>query len=128
MNLVQVTLELPEFLVDAIDIDNDKLEEYVRHTLAVGLYREGKLSLGKAKEVAGLSNKCEMIRLLDSRGVAIRYTADDAQEDLGTLDQFFPARSKDIEKNKRLKKFFGLCGKVELDSDEVEKLRNKSKI
>lgn len=89
MNQIQLTVALPEFLVDAIDIDKNKLEEYVRHTLAVDLYREGKLSLGKAKELAGLSNKWEMIRLLDSRGVAIRYTADDAQEDLDNLDQFF---------------------------------------
>ena len=89
MNQVQLTLELPEFLVDTIDIDKNKLEEYVRHTLAVDLYREGKLSLGKARELAGFSNKWEMIRLLDSRGVSIRYTADDAQEDLDTLGQFF---------------------------------------
>lgn len=34
----------------------------------------------------------------------------------------------DIDKKKRLKKFFALCGKVELDSDEVENLRNKSMI
>jgi predicted HTH domain antitoxin len=90
MSRIQLTLELPEFLVDTIDIDKNKLEEYVRHTLAVDLYREGKLSLGKAKELAGFSNKWEMIRLLDSRGVSIRYTADDAHEDLDTLKQFFP--------------------------------------
>ncbi len=35
---------------------------------------------------------------------------------------------KDIDKKKKLKKFFALCGKLELDQDEVDNLRNQSMI
>ena len=42
----------------------------------VELYREGKLSLGKAAEVAGVRNKWEMLMLLNEKGVAIDYTAE----------------------------------------------------
>ena len=80
-------LAVPEFLVNAIEVSKNELGSYIRQTLAVELYRERKLSLGKAKELAGLSNKWEMIRLLDSRGVAFNYTAADASADLETLDK-----------------------------------------
>jgi predicted HTH domain antitoxin len=87
MNQVEVKLEVPDFLVSTIDISKDKLEGYIRQTLAVELYREGKLSLGKAKELAGLANKWEMIQLLNSRGVSLDYSAEDAAADLETLDE-----------------------------------------
>lgn len=84
MNQVTLKIEVPDFLVNLAEKKN-KLEEYVRQTLAVALYRERKLSLGKAKELAQLSNKWEMIRLLNSRGVPLEYLADDAEADLETL-------------------------------------------
>lgn len=74
MSQVEIKLEVPEFLVGTVDIDKNKLGEYIRQTLAVELYREGKLSLGKAKELAGLENKWEMIQLLSSRGVPLDYS------------------------------------------------------
>jgi predicted HTH domain antitoxin len=80
-------MEVPDFLVNIADINKNKLEEYIRHTLAVELYREGKLSLGKAKELARLSNKWEMIQLLNSRGVPVDYLADDAEADLEILNK-----------------------------------------
>ena len=87
MNQVEVKLEVPDFLVSTIDISKDKLGGYIRQTLAVELYREGKLSLGKAKELAGVANKWEMIQLLNSRGVSLEYSAEDAAADLETLDE-----------------------------------------
>jgi predicted HTH domain antitoxin len=87
MNQLEVKLEVPDFLVSTIDISKDKLEDYIRQTLAVELYREGKLSLGKARELAGLSNKWEMIQLLNSRGGSLDYSAYDAECDLETLEK-----------------------------------------
>ncbi len=51
------------------------------------LYREGKLSLGKAAELAGAKSKWEMLLLLSVRGVPLDYTADDAEKDLQTLEE-----------------------------------------
>lgn len=56
-----------------------------KRSLAVELYREGKLSLGKAAELAGFQNKWEMLMLLAEKGVTIDYTAEDARKDLKTL-------------------------------------------
>jgi predicted HTH domain antitoxin len=84
---------------EARKIDLDKLERDVEEegnriarerqkkgTLAVELYREGKLSLGKAAELAGTKSKWEMLMLLSVRGIPLDYTADDAEKDLKTLE------------------------------------------
>jgi predicted HTH domain antitoxin len=60
-------------------------EKYRTRSLAVDLYREGRLSLGKAAELAGTKSKWEMLMLLSERGVPLDYTADDAEKDLQTL-------------------------------------------
>jgi AbrB family looped-hinge helix DNA binding protein len=60
-------------------------EKYKMRYLAVDLYREGSLSLGKAAELAGTKSKWEMLMLLSERGVPLDYTADDAKKDLQTL-------------------------------------------
>jgi predicted HTH domain antitoxin len=84
---------------EARKIDLDKLERDVdeegnriaqerlkKGTLAVEIHREGKLSLGKAAELAGTKSKWEMLMLLSVRGVPLDYTVDDAEKDLRTLE------------------------------------------
>lgn len=80
-----VTIDIPDTI--AAKFKKQDLPEYVKKTLAVELYREGVLSLGKAAELAGVSNKWEMISLLNERNVPLNYTAEDAEEDLKTLKE-----------------------------------------
>jgi predicted HTH domain antitoxin len=83
---------------EARNVDLDKLETDVeeegnriagemvkKRYSAVELYREGRLSLGKAAELAGARSKWEMLLLLSERGVPLDYTADDAGKNLQTL-------------------------------------------
>jgi predicted HTH domain antitoxin len=58
---------------------------FIKKILAVELYREGKLSLGKATELAGFNSKWQMLKLLDSKCVALRYSVEDVEEDLKVL-------------------------------------------
>jgi predicted HTH domain antitoxin len=85
----QVTLKLPvpNSILLALKIPKEQWTEYLRQSLAVEFYREGKLSLGKAKEFAGLPNKWDMVRLLNERGVDLSYSAVDSQADLETLNK-----------------------------------------
>jgi len=69
-------------------IRRSDLDQFLRRTLAVALYREGRLSLGKAAELAGVRNKWEMILLLDEKGVPPDYDAEDAEADLRTLRSY----------------------------------------
>lgn len=78
------TITLPESVLQAIRV----LDRFIRRILAVELYREGRLSPGKAAEVAGARNKWEMVMLLDEKGVALDYSAEDAEQDLNTLKNY----------------------------------------
>jgi len=85
MNTTALNLEV----LLSLKIPKQQWDKYLRQTLAVELYREEKLSLGKAKELAGLSTKWEMIQLLNERKVELNYSMDDWQSDLETLNELF---------------------------------------
>lgn len=82
-----VTIDIPDSLAATVTVEQRELPGFIKKTLAVELYREGKLSLGKAAELAGVSNKWEMVILLNERNVPLRYTAEDAENDLKTLKE-----------------------------------------
>ncbi len=87
MGQTVLNIEVPESAFESLKIPKEQWPEFFRHTLAVALYREGRISLGKAKELAGLENKWEMIQLLNERGVDLNYTSWDAGDDLETLNR-----------------------------------------
>lgn len=90
MTQTVLNIEVPDSALRTLKIPENQWAEFIRHTVAVGLYREGRISLGKAKELAGLENKWEMIQLLNERGVDFHYTAKDAQEDMENLNRALP--------------------------------------
>jgi predicted HTH domain antitoxin len=87
MSQTILNIEIPDSALQSLKIPKDQWPDFFRKTVAVALYREGRISLGKAKELAGLDNKWEMIQLLNERGVDFNYTARDAKEDLETLNR-----------------------------------------
>lgn len=58
--------------------------KFLKKVIAVELYREGFISMGKAAEIAGLS-RSEMMDLLNERRVPISYTVEDLKEDMEIL-------------------------------------------
>jgi predicted HTH domain antitoxin len=82
-----VTIDIPDSLAAAVRVSQRELPGFIKKALAVELYREGKLSLGKAAELAGASNKWEMVTLLNERNVPLLYTGEDAENDLKTLQE-----------------------------------------
>lgn len=85
--MVLAEIDMPGSILALIKVDRDQLGLYIKRSLAVELYREGKLSLGKAAELAGVKSKWEMLMLLSERGVPLDYTAEDAKDDLRTLKE-----------------------------------------
>ncbi|ODS40313.1 hypothetical protein BEH94_06740 [Candidatus Altiarchaeales archaeon WOR_SM1_SCG] len=83
MATASATIQLPESFFPVMKTKN--ANKFVRETLAVDMYREGKISPGKAKELAGARNKWEMLLILDRKGIPINYSAEDAEKDVKTL-------------------------------------------
>ncbi|PXF57069.1 MAG: hypothetical protein C4B59_15895 [Candidatus Methanogaster sp.] len=79
------TIDPPSSFLTATKVKEDEIDIFIRQLLAVGLCREGTLSLGKAAEVAIVRNKWEMLLPLNEKGIPIDNTAKDAKRDLETL-------------------------------------------
>jgi predicted HTH domain antitoxin len=85
--MVLAEVDMPGSILALIKVDRDQLGPFIKRSLAVELYREGKLSLGKAAELAGAKSKWVMLMLLNERGVPIDYTSEDAKDDIQTLKE-----------------------------------------
>ena len=75
-----VAIEIPQEVLHAVRMTPDE----VKRELAVLLFQRGKLSFGKARELAGMT-VWAFQQLLGSKGIAIHYDVADYEEDLATL-------------------------------------------
>jgi predicted HTH domain antitoxin len=75
-------LEVPQDILDSARLTVSELKV----DIAVYLYAQGRLSIGKARELAGMS-LWEFRHLLTSRHVSPHYDVADLEEDVATLRQ-----------------------------------------
>jgi len=83
-NMTAISVDFPRDLVHILKIRDKELPKVLKEMIAVELYKEGLVSLGKAAEIAGVS-KWEMFEILASKKVPLKYGVDDLKEDLKTL-------------------------------------------
>jgi predicted HTH domain antitoxin len=76
----KVSLEIPREVIHATKMSAEEL----RRELAIHLFQQGKLSFGKAKEMAGMTF-WEFQQLLGARGILVHYGLEDYEEDLDAL-------------------------------------------
>lgn len=78
--MTTVTLELPSDVLLATRLTKSELKV----ELAIHLFDQGKLSLGKARELADM-DIWQFMQLLGARGIRVHYDVDEYDEDLETL-------------------------------------------
>ena len=77
-----ISIEIPREVVHATRMTPQEL----RQELAVYLFQQGKLSFGKAREMAGMT-VWAFQQLLGSRGIPVHYEVEDYEADLTTLKE-----------------------------------------
>jgi predicted HTH domain antitoxin len=77
---VNKVLEIPQDILDTARLTLDELKV----EMAVHLYAEGRLSIGKARELAGMP-LWTFRQLLASRRISPHYDVEDLEEDVATL-------------------------------------------
>ena len=82
----EITVKVPRDLVRILKVRDEEVPKLVKLYLAIELYREGKVSLGKAAEIAEVS-KWEMMEILASKGIPLQYDVKDLEEDIKTLEE-----------------------------------------
>ena len=78
-------LEFNDEIQDALRIPLDEQEGRLRRELALRLYEKGLLSLGKARQLAGME-KWNFLLLLAQEGMSRQYDKKELDRDLSTLD------------------------------------------
>lgn len=82
---ITVELDLPRDLLRALQVAEHELGPVLKRLIALGLFREERISSGKAAELLDLS-KAEFIDLLDRHGVAyFRGTPEELEARMDTL-------------------------------------------
>ena len=76
------TLEIPQEILDSARLTLDGLKVEI----AVYLYAEGRLSIGKAHELANMS-LWQFRQLLGSRKISPHYAKEELAEDVATLQE-----------------------------------------
>jgi len=74
------TIEISQDILDSARLTLNDLKVEI----AISLYAQGRLSVGKARELAGMS-LWEFRQLLASRRISPHYDVDDFEDDLTTL-------------------------------------------
>lgn len=78
---MSVTLEIPDDLFEAMRLPRPEIEARLRLELAVSLYSQQILGLGKAAELARLP-RWELNQMLAKRGVPMHYSDQELAEDV----------------------------------------------
>lgn len=68
MDPLTVRLELPRDILSALDVAEEDLEPRLKMLIALELFREGRISSGKAAELLGQSKE-EFVGLLDRHDI-----------------------------------------------------------
>ncbi len=76
-----VQLEIQDEIVASMKIPLPEVKKELTKELAFALYGRWALSMGKARQMAGLTKR-EFLNQLASRGIRRHYTREDLSEDL----------------------------------------------
>ena len=78
---MSVQILIPDSIVQAIRLPEDRISHELLIELSVSTYSQGLLSFGKARELAGIG-KYEFSKLLGERGITRHYGSEELEDDL----------------------------------------------
>ena len=78
---MEITIDIPESVVQAIRLPEQRIGRDIRVELALSLYQQNILSFGKARELADMG-KYEFGKLLGERKIVRHYGEEELKQDL----------------------------------------------
>lgn len=82
---MEITIDIPDSIVQAIRLPEKRIEKDIRIELSLSLYEQEILSFGKARELANLG-KYEFGKLLGERQIVRHYGEEELKQDLEYAD------------------------------------------
>lgn len=81
-----ISIDVSKDIIHILKVREKELPMVLREIIAVNLYKDGLVSLGKASEIAGVS-KWEMFDILAAKRIPLQYYPEDLEEDIETLEK-----------------------------------------
>jgi predicted HTH domain antitoxin len=83
---MQILLEVPEDLIQAIRLPTEEIPSRLKKELAVRLYSKGLLTFGKARQLAEMT-RWDFHDLISEEVICRRYGVEELEDDLKTLEE-----------------------------------------
>jgi len=84
---MQVSIVLPDEVVFSLQTKWGSLEQHILEMIVIEAYREGSISIGKVRELLGISTRLEVDSFLKERGIDLNYDQTDLEADRQTHEQ-----------------------------------------
>jgi predicted HTH domain antitoxin len=81
-----LSIDVPEDLLQAVKLPPGEVPNRLKRELAIRLYAKGLLSLGKARQLAGMT-RWDFHDLLGEEDIPRRYDVEELEEDLHILGE-----------------------------------------
>jgi len=85
MNTQTISIDFPSDILLALNESESELKKRIKISLAVRLYKAGKLTIGKAAQVSGLSRYAFESYLSENKIPISNLTIEDVMEDITKL-------------------------------------------
>ena len=82
---MQIQIALPDDVASSLEAKWGSLERKVLEMLVIEAYREGSISVGKVRELLGMSTRLEVDAFLKEKGVYLHYDEVDFEQDIATM-------------------------------------------
>jgi predicted HTH domain antitoxin len=84
---MQLTLELPDELVDRLEIAPNSMSRHVLETLTVVAYQAERITSAEVGRILGMASRWEVDAFLKAHQAYLHYDETDLAQDLDTLRQ-----------------------------------------
>ncbi len=84
---MQIQIALPDDIAYSLQAKWGSLEQKLLEVLVIEAYREGSISVGKVRELLGMSTRLEVDAFLKAKGVDLHYNEADFEADIQTHKQ-----------------------------------------
>ncbi|MEQ9357885.1 UPF0175 family protein [Coleofasciculus chthonoplastes] len=84
---MEIQIALPDDVAHSLELKWGSLERRLLEMIVIAAYREGSISVGKVRELLGMSTRLEVDTFLKAKGVELHYNEADLEADRQTHKQ-----------------------------------------
>ncbi len=84
---MQIQIALPDDVAQSLEVKWGSLERKLLEMVVIEAHREGSISVGKVRELLGMSTRLEVDAFLKTKGVDLHYDEADFETDRQTHEQ-----------------------------------------